>query len=342
MSRILATSVIAACLAAGAVVPSGVASAAPTAQECVARADQGVSGPQMADEYEPYIDTTPRTVGEVPGHYVSTSALYDIQGMPDGATWAIATQNNLTEPIMVQRRGDQLELLLYHWNRQQGAPHRSIQPGPNTTDKLDIRICYPDNSTELVRMHPQLVPTHAYLYDLIYESPKADPGQRLTLTPSNGNYRDYNTDPVRLPKDVDGWSVSSHARWDVHIDDRGTVTTTVPTNTDRGSNFTVAVRYADGTTDEAQFYVANSGKGVSSGGRTETPAAGPTTQKPAGKKDAGKSGSAASSKGDNQSGSSTAQVAALIIGLIAAIGGAVAFLLPQLADIFGDGLSLPV
>ena len=314
MKRIVSASVVAACLAAGVLVPGEVAAATP----CTARGDSGVSdGTQMKDKYEPYIDTTPRTVYNVPGYYVSTGALYDLKGMPKGATWALATQDNLTAPIKVQRRGEQLELFLQHNLRKEGAPHPSIQRGPNTTDKLDIRICYPDNSTELVQMHPQLVPSHSFLYDVTYESQRANPGQRLTIRPENGNYREFNTNPLQLPKDA-SWSVTSHARWATSIDKQGVVTTTVPKDARTGSEFTVAVRYADGTADEARFSVASTGKGA-----TEKP------EKPAAQPDA-------------NSGSSTAQVAALVIGLIAAIGGGIAFLLPQLAKIFGDGLNLPV
>lgn len=314
MKRIVSASAVAACLAVGVVVPGG----AVAATECTARGDSGASdGTQMKDKFEPYIDATPRTVGKVPGYYVSTPALYDIEGMPKGATWAIATQDNLTEPIKVQRRGEQLELFLQHNLRKEGAPHPSIQPGPNTTDKLDIRICYPDNSTELVQMHPQLVPEHSFLYDVTYEPQRANPGQRVTIRPENGNYREFNTNPLQLPKDA-SWSVISHARWTTSIDKQGVVTTTVPKDARTGSEFTVAVRYADGTADEARFSVASTGKGATE--KPEKPAAQP---------------------GAN-SGSSTAQVAALVIGLIAAIGGGVAFLLPQLAKIFGDGLNLPV
>lgn len=308
MKRILSASIVAACLTAGVLVPGEVAAATP----CTARGDTGVSdGTQMKDKYEPYIDTAPRTVDNVPGYYVSTGALYDLKGMPKGATWALATQDNLTAPIKVQRRGEQLELFLQHNLRKEGAPHPSIQRGVNTTDKLDIRICYPDDSTELVQMHPQLVPSHAFLYDVTYESQRANPGQRLTLSPENGNYREFNTNPLQLPKDA-SWTVRSHARWTTDIDGQGVVSTTVPKDTRSGSDFTVTVSYADGTVDTARFTVANTGKGVQ-----------PTT--PAG-----------------NAGSSTAQIAALVIGLIAAIGGAVAFLLPQLAKIFGDGLNLPV
>lgn len=311
MKRIVSASVVAACLAAGVLVPGEVAAATP----CTARGDSGVSdGTQMKDKYEPYIDTTPRTVYNVPGYYVSTGALYDLKGMPKGATWALATQDNLTAPIKVQRRGEQLELFLQHNLRKDGAPHPSIQHGPNTTDKLDIRICYPDNSTELVQMHPQLVPGQSFLYDVTYESQRANPGQRVTIRPENGNYREFNTNPLQLPKDA-SWTVRSHASWDTSIDKQGVVTTTVPRDSRAGSEFTVAVLYADGTSDEARFTIANTGKGAAA---AEKPA------KPA------------------NSGSSTVQIAALVIGLIAAIGGAVAFLLPQLAKIFGDGLNLPV
>lgn len=311
MKRIVSASVVAACLAAGVLVPGEVAAATP----CTARGDSGVSdGTQMKDKYEPYIDTTPRTVYNVPGYYVSTGALYDLKGMPKGATWALATQDNLTAPIKVQRRGEQLELFLQHNLRKEGAPHPSIQPGPNTTDKLDIRICYPDDSTELVQMRPQLVPGQSFLYDVTYESQRANPGQQVTILPENGNYREFNTNPLQLPKDA-SWSVTSHASWVTSIDKQGVVTTTVPRDSRAGSEFTVAVHYADGTSDEARFTVGNTGKGAAA---AEKPA------KPA------------------NSGSSTAQIAALVIGLIAAIGGAVAFLLPQLAKIFGDGLNLPV
>ena len=311
MKRIVSASVVAASLAAGVLVPGEVAAATP----CTARGDSGVSdGTQMKDKYEPYIDTTPRTVYNVPGYYVSTGALYDLKGMPKGATWALATQDNLTAPIKVQRRGEQLELFLQHNLRKEGAPHPSVQRGSNTTDKLDIRICYPDDSTELVQMHPQLVPGHSFLYDVTYESQRANPGQHLTIRPENGNYREFNTNPPQLPKDA-SWSVTSHASWDTSIDKQGVVTTTVPRDSRAGSEFTVAVHYADGTSDEARFTVGNTGKGAAA---AEKPA------KPA------------------NSGSSTAQIAALVIGLIAAIGGAVAFLLPQLAKIFGDGLNLPV
>ena len=311
MTRIFSASVVAACLAAGVLVPGEVVAATP----CTARVESGAaSGTQMKDAYEPYIDTTPRTVYKVPGYYISTPALYDIEGMPEGATWTLATQDNLTEPIKVQRRGEQLELYLQHNLRKEGAPHPSIQRGANTTDKLDVRICYPDNSTELVQMHPQLVPSHSFLYDPTYEPQRADPGQRVTIRPANGNYREFNANPLQLPKDA-SWSATSHARWTTQIDENGTVSTTVPKNARAGSDFTVAVRYADGTVDEARFTVASTGKGV-----TEKPAT-PHAQ---------------------QSGSSAAQVAALVIGLIAAIGGAVALLLPRLADIYGDGLNLPV
>lgn len=312
MTRIFSASVVAACLAAGVLVPGEVVAATP----CTARVESSAaSGTQMKDKYEPYIDTTPRTVYKVPGYYISTPALYDIEGLPEGATWTLATQDNLTEPIKVQRRGEQLELYLQHNLRKEGAPHPSIQRGANTTDKLDVRICYPDNSTELVQMHPQLVPSHSFLYDPTYEPQRADPGQRVTIRPANGNYREFNANPLTLPKDA-SWSATSHARWATQIDENnGTVTTTVPKDARAGSDFTVAVRYADGTVDEARFTVASTGKGV-----TEKPATSPA----------------------QQSGSSAAQVAALVIGLIAAIGGAVALLLPRLAEIYGDGLNLPV
>ncbi|OHF36118.1 Rib/alpha-like domain-containing protein [Corynebacterium sp. HMSC074A01] len=311
MKRIVIASLVAACLAAGVLVPGG----AVAATECTARVDNGVSdGTQMKDKHEPYIDTTPHTVGKVPGYYVSTPALYDLKDMPKGATWAIATQDNLTAPIKVQRRGEQLELFLQHNLRKEGAPHPSIQPGPNTTDKLDIRICYPDNSTELVQMHPQLVPEQSFLYDLTYEPQRANPGQQVTIRPKNGNYREFNANPLQLPADA-SWSVTSHARWAANIDEQGVVTTTVPQDSRAGSEFTVTVHYADDTTDEARFTIANTGKGT-----TDKPSVPPAAK----------------------SGSSGAQIAALVIGLIAAIGGAVAFLLPQLARTFGDGLHLPV
>lgn len=269
----------------------------------------------MKDAYQPYVSAEPQVVRTVPGQWISTSAFFDLEGMPDGATWKLIAQDNLTKPLMTKREKDQLQVNLTH------SRPTLVHAGPNTSDKVDIRINYPDGSTEIVQVTPKLTPTSEYLYEPLYDSVEGDPGQKLTISP-------FNLYETPLGSDVNRWHVESSEKWNVHVDEHGTVTTTIPKDTVWGSEFAVTTTYADGTTDNTKFVVSNTGKGVSTG----TGAAGTTgTGKPA---EPGHTGTA-------QAGSSNAQVAALVIGLIAAIGGAVAFLLPQLADIFGDGITVP-
>ena len=280
------------------------------ASAVVAPAAQGAEA--MKDTYQPYVSAEPQVVRTVPGQWISTSAFFDLEGMPDGATWKLIAQDNLTKPLMTKREKDQLQVNLTH------SRPTLVHAGPNTSDKVDIRINYPDGSTEIVQVTPKLTPTSEYLYEPLYDSVEGDPGQKLTITP-------FNLYETPLGSDVNRWHVESSEKWDVHVDEHGTVTTTIPKDTAWGSEFAVTTTYADGTTDNTKFVVSNTGKGVSTG----TGTAG--TGKPA---EPGHTGTA-------QAGSSNAQVAALVIGLIAAIGGAVAFLLPQLADIFGDGITVP-
>ena len=182
------------------------------------------------------------------------------------------------------------------------------QPGENVID-FSVRVLFPDGSNELYSQKVTLTSDDAFYYNPLYDARvTANPGQTVTLTPEN----QYQLD---LPTNA-RWKVTGGEGWDWSVDQKtGTITATVPTDSYSDANFEVVTTFADGSERKTWTSIDNSGVGVE---LPEPPAAKPDQDSPA----PGGEGSS--------NGSSTAQKAALVFGILALLVSAAAFAWPQL------------
>lgn len=275
------------------------------------------SAATMDELYQPYFDPTPRLVHAVPGDGVSTNAEYTLQGAPEGTTWKLDGQNTERWKIQLEKRGDVLSARLNHYGNEPVAAGENTVPGR-------ARVTYPDTSWEYIDAAPVLVPDDAFLYDPLYDTVTADPGETATLTPHN-NFE------LPLPDDAQ-WSFTRTPAFGATIDAHtGAITVAVPKSSYDGASFDVKVTFADGTSRNAVAFLKNSGKGVVAPPTTATtspklgtsqPSTSPTaTAKPVPSKPVPSTSNA-------PAGSSPLQKAALVVGILAVVAGIAAFAMP--------------
>lgn len=278
------------------------------------------SAATMDELYQPYFDPTPRLVHAVPGDGVSTDAEYTLQGAPEGTTWKLDGQNTERWKIQLEKRGDVLSARLNHYGNEPVAAGENTVPGR-------ARVTYPDTSWEYIDAAPVLVPDDAFLYDPLYDTVTADPGETATLTPHN-NFE------LPLPGNAQ-WSFTRTPAFGATIDAHtGAITVAVPKSSYDGASFDVKVTFADGTSRNAVAFLKNSGKGVVAPPTTATtnpkpsgsqPGTSPTaTAKPV----PSTSNAPAGSSPLQKAGSSPLQKAALVVGILAVVAGIAAFAMP--------------
>lgn len=275
------------------------------------------SAATMDELYQPYFDPTPRLVHAVPGDGVSTNAEYTLQGAPEGTTWKLDGQNTERWKIQLEKRGDVLSARLNHYGNEPVAAGENTVPGR-------ARVTYPDTSWEYIDAAPVLVPDDAFLYDPLYDTVTADPGETATLTPHN-NFE------LPLPDDAQ-WSFTRTPAFGATLDAHtGAITVAVPKSSYDGASFDVKVTFADGTSRTTVAFLKNSGKGVVAPPPTTTanpkpggsqPSTSPTaTAKPVPSKPVPSTSNA-------PAGSSPLQKAALVVGILAVVAGIAAFAMP--------------
>ena len=275
------------------------------------------SAATMDELYQPYFDPTPRLVHAVPGDGVSTNAEYTLQGAPEGTTWKLDGQNTDRWKIQLERHGDVLSARLNHYGNEPVAAGENTVPGR-------ARVTYPDTSWEYIDAAPVLVPDDAFLYDPLYDTVTADPGETATLTPHN-NFE------LPLPDDAQ-WFFTRTPAFGATIDAHtGAITVAVPKSSYDGASFDVKVTFADGTSRNAVAFLKNSGKGVVAPPTTATTSPKPGTSQP------GTSPTATAkpvpskpvpSTSNAPAGSSPLQKAALVVGILAVVAGIAAFAMP--------------
>mgnify|MGYP006938787085 FL=1 len=275
------------------------------------------SAATLDELYQPYFDPTPRLVHAVPGDGVSTNAEYTLQGAPEGTTWKLDGQNTELWKIQLEKRGDVLSARLNHYGNEPVAAGENTVPGR-------ARVTYPDTSWEYIDAAPVLVPDDAFLYDLLYDTVTADPGETATLTPHN-NFE------LPLPDDAQ-WSFTRTPAFGATLDAHtGAITVAVPKSSYDGASFDVKVTFADGTSRNAVAFLKNSGKGVVAPSTTTT-----TSPKPSGSQPGGSPTATAKpvpskpvpSTSNAPAGSSPLQKAALVVGILAVVAGIAAFAMP--------------
>ena len=275
------------------------------------------SAATMDELYQPYFDPTPRLVHAVPGDGVSTNAEYTLQGAPEGTTWKLDGQNTERWKIQLEKRGDVLSARLNHYGNEPVAAGENTVPGR-------ARVTYPDTSWEYIDAAPVLVPDDAFLYDTLYDTVTADPGETATLTPHN-NFE------LPLPDDAQ-WSFIRTPAFGATIDAHtGAITVAVPKSSYDGASFDVKVTFADGTSRNAVAFLKNSGKGVVAPPTTATANPKPGTSQPSGSQPSGSPNAAAKpvpSTSNAPAGSSPLQKAALVVGTLAVVAGIAAFAMP--------------
>lgn len=257
----------------------------------------------MADEYSPHFDPAPRHVAVKPGDGYSTSVEYELLGVPEGATWKLTGRDTSRELMQLEKRGDKLGVRLNHNDANPPQPGENTQP-------VDVRVFYPDTSTDVYSPKITLIPDEAYLYEPMYDDVAGDAGQTITLEP-------WNRWELDLPTDAK-WDITGGGEgWDWSHDEKtGVITAKVPTDSYANASFSVETTFADGSKRSTGATAKNSGKGVK---LPETPEPAPAPQP-----------DPTPSPSPEQSGSSLPQKLALVFGILALIGGGLAFAWPQL------------
>ena len=261
----------------------------------------------MSDEYSPHFDPAPRHVAVKPGDGYSETVEYELLGVPEGTKWRQTGEDTLRNKAQLfngERELTDGPLAVRLNNHTKGEPP---QPGENVIE-FDLRVVFPDDSTELYLQKITLTSDDAFYYNPVYtERVTADPGETVTLTPENQYQLDLPTNAC--------WKVAGGEGWDWSVDQKtGTITATVPTDSYDSANFEVETTFADGSKRKTWTSIDNSGVGVE---LPETPAPAPAPQPdPA--------------PSPEPSGSSLPQKLALVFGILALIGGGLAFAWPQL------------
>ena len=262
----------------------------------------------MSDEYSPHFDPAPRHAAVKPGDGYSETVEYELLGVPEGTKWKQTGEDTLRKKAQLFNGETEfvdkpLGVRLNNYTRETPP-----QPGENVID-FSARVLFPDGSNELYSQKVTLTSDDAFYYNPLYDARvTANPGQTVTLTPEN----QYQLD---LPTNA-RWKVTGGEGWDWSVDQKtGTITATVPTDSYSDANFEVVTTFADGSERKTWTSIDNSGVGVE---LPEPPAAKPDQDSPA---PGGEGGS---------NGSSTAQKAALVFGILALLVSAAAFAWPQL------------
>ena len=248
----------------------------------------------MAETYTPYFDPAPRDVVGKQGDYYAYPTYYDLEGAPEGSTWKLNGENTTRKLMQLQKVGDQLEVKLNHNDKT------PVQPGPNT-QSIDLKVTFPDGSWDWYFPAITLVPDEAFVFDPTYEAGKGDPGETVTLVPTNQH-------ETPLPEDAT-WSLKGGAGYNAQIDQKtGTITATVPKDSYENANFEVEVTFKDDSKRKTWTSITNTGVGVVA---KQTPAPAPEpTPEPAG--------------------STPLQKVALVVGILAVIAGIGALVMPYL------------
>ena len=255
----------------------------------------------MADEYAPYFDPAPRHVKGKPGDGYTFQTFYELEDVPEGATWKLTGRDTSKELMQLEKRGDKLGVRLNHNDANPPQPGENTQP-------IDIRVTFPDTSTDVYSPKITLIPDEAFLYEPMYKNAVGNGGQTITLKP-------FNRWELDLPADAK-WDVTGGGSgWDWSHDEKtGVITAKVPTDSYADAGFSVVTTFADGSKRSSNAKIENSGKGVT---LPEDPAPQPEPSKPV-------------PAPEVETGSSTAQKLGLIFGVLALLVGAAAFTWPQL------------
>lgn len=253
----------------------------------------------VADQFDPYFTDSEKFVRFKAGDFYSTSAIYQLQGVPEGTRLYYSGEDRRTKKFFVQADGTQLQVWF------SGSKENLPMPGVNT-EEIRLQVIYPDDSVDHISFYPKLVPEHAYLYQPFYDNVSVDPGKTVTLEP-------LNLMQIPFPTDAN-WSVGGPKAWQPSIDAKtGALTVTAPTNTRFGATFDVMVKFADGSSQKVSVTVGNTGVGAV--------IPDPVPEPPAGAPD---HGDMDSDRRREETGSSPMQKVALALGVIAALGGVVA------------------
>lgn len=199
----------------------------------------------MAETYKPYFAPETSHVYGPPGDYYTNPVYLELKDVPEGARWSLTGENTIRHRFQVDKVDDKLRVNL---NLNGDTP---VQRGENT-QQIPVRVHFPDNSTDLYFPEVTLIPDHAFLYDPEYDSAEADPGQTVTLTPTNVRHLD-------LPNDAT-WEVKG--TYDSVDQKTGAITVTLPKDSYANTNLDVTATFADGSKRSTQAVVTNTGRGV--------------------------------------------------------------------------------
>ncbi len=248
----------------------------------------------MNEQYTPYFDPAPRQVVGKQGDNYTWPIYYDLEGAPEGTTWNLTGENTTRNLMQLQKVGDQLEVKLNHNTKT------PVQLGENT-QAIDVKVTFPDTSWKWYYPEITLVPDEAFVFDPAYEAGKGNPGETVTLVPTNLH-------ETPLPEDAT-WSLTGGAGYNAQIDQKtGTITATVPKDAYEDANFEVEVTFKDDSKRKTWTSITNTGVGVVA---KQTPAPAP---QPA----------------PEPAGSTPLQKVALVVGILAVIAGIGALAMPNL------------
>lgn len=214
----------------------------------------------MAETYKPYFAPETSHVYGPPGDYYTNPVYLELKDVPEGARWSLTGENTSRHRFQVDKVDDKLRVNL---NLNGDTP---VQRGENT-QQIPVRVHFPDNSTDLYFPEVTLIPDHAFLYDPEYDSAEADPGQTVTLTPTNVRHLD-------LPNDAT-WEVKG--TYDSVDQKTGAITVTLPKDSYDSANLDVTATFADGSKRSTTARVTNTGRGVV---EKQTPAPAPAGSTP--------------------------------------------------------------
>ena len=214
----------------------------------------------MAETYKPYFaPETSRVYGQ-PGDFNPHPIYLELKGVPEGAEWKLTGEETIRNRFQLQKVGDKLRIQLNHNDK------KPVQRGENT-EKIPVKVTVPGTEGEWYYPEVTLIPDHAFLYDPEYDSVEADPGQTVTLTPTNVRHLD-------LPNDAT-WVVKG--KYDSVDQKTGAITVTLPKDSYANTNLDVTATFADGSKRSTTARVTNTGRGVV---EKQTPAPAPAGSTP--------------------------------------------------------------
>lgn len=268
-----------------------------------------VASAAMADEYTPYFDPEPRHVHFKPSDGYTETTEYELLGVPEGTVWKQTGEETLLNKAQLFNGERELTDGLLGARLNNHTKGEPPQPGENVIE-FWVRVVFPDDSTELYPQKITLTSEDAFYFNPVYvERVTADPGETVTLAPEN----QFDLD---LPTDAE-WKVAGGEGWDWSVDQTtGTITAKVPTDSYANAGFEIVTVFADGSQRRTWTSIVNSGVGV------ELPVDPAPQPDPA----------PAPNGEDGSAGSSTVQKLALVFGILALIGGGLAFAWPQIQE----------